>query len=65
TTNFYLLAFSLRKPSHIQLESIAPGDNYSLYRFTPESEEIFTGKFPSLTDEMVFISTVLSFNLEL
>ena len=25
TTNFYLLAFSLRKPSHIQLESIAPG----------------------------------------
>lgn len=27
TTNFYLLAFSLRNPSHIQLESIAPGDN--------------------------------------
>lgn len=48
TTNFYLLAFSLRKPSHIQLESIAPGDNYSLYRFTPESEEKFTGKFPRL-----------------
>ncbi|MCS6746325.1 papain-like cysteine peptidase [Klebsiella quasipneumoniae] len=65
TTNFYLLAFSLRKPSQLQLESIAAGDNYSLYRFTPESEEKFTGKFPSLTDEMVFISKVLSFNLEL
>lgn len=25
TTNFYLLAFSLRKPPHLQLESIAPG----------------------------------------
>ncbi|HCC2625658.1 TPA: hypothetical protein M4195_000096 [Klebsiella quasipneumoniae] len=65
TTNFYLLAFSLRKPSHLQLERIASGENYSLYRFTPESEERFTGKFPSLTDEMVFISKVLSFNLEL
>ena len=65
TTNFYLLAFSLRNPSHLQLESIASGENYSLYRFTPESEERFTGKFPSLTDEMVFISKVLSFNLEL
>ncbi|HBR8102122.1 TPA: hypothetical protein L9493_005785, partial [Klebsiella variicola subsp. variicola] len=65
TTNFYLLAFALQKPAYLQLERISSGENYSLYSLTPESEERFTGKFSSLTDEMVIISKVLSFNLEL
>lgn len=64
TTNFYLLAFALQKPAYLQLERISSGENYSLYSLTPESEERFTGKFSSLTDEMVIISKVLSFNLE-
>ena len=65
TTNFYLLAFALQKPAYLQLERISSDENYSLYSLTPESEERFTGKFSSLTDEMVIISKVLSFNLEL